>query len=106
MSYTDTLLKCNVVPVHIMKVCGWSTGNSSTHSKPPHYMEVSGHLPHPQKVPPIPTEVEAPCTPQPVWMFRRTDRYPAPARNQTPDRPAHGLVTVLCYAGCHRLTII
>ena len=41
----------------------------------------------------VPHEQEASLTSEPVHMFQR-EKYLAPTRNQTPDFPAHSLVTI------------
>jgi hypothetical protein len=42
----------------------------------------------------IPHEREASWTPEPVQIFQR-EKYLVLTRNQTPDFPAHSLVTIL-----------
>lgn len=61
-------------------------------------MEVTGQLCMPTTLPEQSTLVltgrEAEWSPQPVCIRWRKKLSPAPFRNQTPDNPAHSLITI------------
>jgi hypothetical protein len=68
-----TIKKGKAVPLHAMEALGGRGGIAPTHSRPRHYMGVSGqcHAPAallpPGKGPPVPTVQEAGWAPEPVW---------------------------------------
>jgi hypothetical protein len=79
-----------VVPQHAMEALGGKGGIAPTHSRPRHYMEVSGQrhaaaafLP-PGKGPPVPIVQEAGWAPEPVWTQRLEETPFAPAGDRTP----------------------
>jgi hypothetical protein len=49
----------------------------------------------PGKLPSLPTELEAERVPEVVQTFRRSKKCLGPARNQTPDCPAHSFVNIV-----------
>jgi hypothetical protein len=73
-----------------MEALGGRGGIAPTHSRPRHYMGVSGqrHVPAallpPGKGPPVPIGQEAGWTPEPVWAQRLEKKSLAPAGNRTP----------------------
>jgi hypothetical protein len=73
-----------------MEALGGRGGIAPTHSRPRHYMGVSGqhHAPAallpPGKGPPVPIGQEAGWAPEPVWTQRLQEKFFAPAGNRTP----------------------
>jgi hypothetical protein len=77
---------------------------SSTHSKPWHYMEVSGQLLAPATLPSaeklVPIEWKAGWDPESVLTFLRREKSLVPTKNLTLDHPAHCIVTILTMLSC------
>jgi hypothetical protein len=73
-----------------MEALGGRGGIAPTHSRPGHYMRVSGqrHAPAtplpPGKGPPVPIVQEAGWAPEPVWTQRLEEKFFAPAGDRTP----------------------
>jgi hypothetical protein len=73
-----------------MEALGGRGGIAPTHSRPRHWMGVSGHryapaaLLPPGKGPPVPIVQEAGWAPEPVWTQRLEEKSFAPARDRTP----------------------
>ena len=42
----------------------------------------------------VPTEWEAVCPPQPLWLFWRQERHHTPARSRNLDQPVQSIVTI------------
>jgi hypothetical protein len=76
-----------------MKALGRRGGIAPTHSRPRHYMGVSGqrHAPAallpPGKGPPVPIIQEAGWAPEPVWTQRLEEKSFRLCRGSNPDRP-------------------
>jgi hypothetical protein len=73
-----------------MEALGWREGIAPTHSRPQHYMGVSGqrHAPvallPPGKGPPVSIVQEAGWASEPVWTQRIEEKSFAPAGDRTP----------------------
>jgi hypothetical protein len=82
--------KGKAVPLHALEALGGRGGIAPTHSRPRHYMGVSGqsHAPAallpPGKGPAVPIVQEAGWAPEPVWTQRIQEKSFAPAGDRTP----------------------
>jgi hypothetical protein len=83
-------VKGKAVPLHAMKALGGRGGIAPTHSRPRHYVGVSGqrHAPAallpPRKGPPVPIVQEAGRAPEPVWTQRLEEKSFVRAGDRTP----------------------
>jgi hypothetical protein len=67
-----------------MEALGGRGGIAPTHSRPRHYMGVSGQCHAPGKGPPVPIVQEAGWASEPVWTQRIEEKSFAPAGDRTP----------------------
>jgi hypothetical protein len=95
-----------------MEALGGRGGIPPTHSRPRHYMGVSGqhHAPaalYPRgKDPPVPIVQEAGWAPEPVWTQRLQEKILCPCRGSNPDRPVVQPVVRHYTAWANRLILL
>jgi hypothetical protein len=83
-------VKGKAVPLHATEALGGRGGIAPTHSRPRHWMGVSGqrHAPAvlllPGKGPPVPIVKKAGWAPEPFWTQRIEEKSFAPAGDRTP----------------------